>query len=469
MLFKLKIINLSNPKIKLIVNVDGIPIAKSSGSPFWPILGLIVDILNSKPFLIGIYHGHSKPKNANLFLEDFVNEILQLTESGLVSNGQNLKIELLGFVCDAPARAYISATKSHSGYSSCSKCIEEGDWEGKVVFLNENAPLRSDATFRKREHEDHHTGKTILERLPIDMVQSFPLDYMHLVCLGIMRKLLWAWIRGSLKCRIGLRSVNKISNFLLVISSYIPADFARKPRSLCELARWKATELRQFLLYTGPVVLKPILPKPLYLHFLLLHTGIKILTHKLLSQQFNDYAKQLLVLFVSQCRELYGKDFLSYNVHNLIHLADDVKTFGHLDNFCAFPFENHLQEIKKLIRKHDKPLPQVIRRIIEIEKNLLNEAEKEEVGAVTLTRKHLNGPVLNNCSGSQFMCLTVKSYCNLKSYTAADCCVILHGETIVKICNFVQNESGIFFVGQQFKVKKICLTRLLSHRDLAFM
>ncbi|KZS03642.1 KRAB-A domain containing-like protein, partial [Daphnia magna] len=58
MLFKLKIINLSNPTIKLIVNIDGIPIAKSSGSQFWPILGLIVDILNSKPFLIGIYHGH---------------------------------------------------------------------------------------------------------------------------------------------------------------------------------------------------------------------------------------------------------------------------------------------------------------------------------------------------------------------------------------------------------------------------
>lgn len=127
------------------------------------------------------------------------------------------------------------------------------------------------------------------------------------------------------------------------------------------------------------------------MHFLLLHTGIKILTHKLLSQQFNDYAKQLLFLFVGQCRELYGTDFLSYNVHNLIHLADDVKIFGHLDNFCAFPFENHLQQIKKLIRKHDKPLPQVIRRKIEIEKNLLNECEMEQVGAVTLKKNISRG------------------------------------------------------------------------------
>lgn len=61
---------------------------------------------------------------------------------------------------------------------------------------------------------------------------------------------------------------------------------------------------------------------------------------------------------------------------------------------------------------------------------------------------------MNDCAGSQFMCLTVKPRCNLKSYTAADSCVILHGETIVKISNFVQNESGIYFVGQQFKVKK---------------
>ena len=34
-----------------------------------------------------------------------------------------------------------------------------------------------------------------------------------------------------------------------------PREFARGPRTTADLLRYKATEFRQFLLYTGPVVL----------------------------------------------------------------------------------------------------------------------------------------------------------------------------------------------------------------------
>ena len=79
-----------------------------------------------------------------------------------------------------------------------------------------------------------------------------------------MRKLLWTWIRGPLsvgcnRIRLGWRSVALISERLLALVVHVACDFARKPRSLKDLARWKATELRQFLLYTGPIVLKGII------------------------------------------------------------------------------------------------------------------------------------------------------------------------------------------------------------------
>ena len=103
------------------------------------------------------------------------------------------------------------------------------------------------------------------------MIQSFPLDYMDLTCLGVMRKLLLAWKKGPLTVRIGTQNVNRISERLSMIKFSVPNDFARKPRSLDELARWKATELRQFLLYTGPVVLKNIVNEDIYNHFLTFH------------------------------------------------------------------------------------------------------------------------------------------------------------------------------------------------------
>lgn len=52
-----------------------------------------------------------------------------------------------------------------------------------------------------------------------------------------------------------------------------------------------------------------------------------------------------------------------YNIHNLVHLADDAQHFGSLDNFSAFPIENYLGMLKKLVRKAHPPLQQVIRRL----------------------------------------------------------------------------------------------------------
>ncbi len=72
-------------------------------------------------------------------------------------------------------------------------------------------------------------------------------------------------------------------------------EFSRKSRSLSELARWKATELREFLLYTGPIVLKNVLPKRLFEHFLLFHVAVKLLVAQHFCQEFNDYAKQLII------------------------------------------------------------------------------------------------------------------------------------------------------------------------------
>ena len=44
--------------------------------------------------------------------------------------------------------------------------------------------------------------------------------------------------------------------------------------------------------------------------------------------------------FVRHFSELYGTNMVGYNIHNLIHLADDVARHGPLDGISAFPFEN---------------------------------------------------------------------------------------------------------------------------------
>lgn len=54
---------------------------------------------------------------------------------------------------------------------------------------------------------------------------------------------------------------------------------------------------------------------------------------------------------------------MSYNIHNLTHLANEVKTFGCLDKFSCFPFENYLRMLKLKIKNSSKPFKQLINRI----------------------------------------------------------------------------------------------------------
>ena len=216
----------------------------------------------------------------------FFSEMKRLEEGGIIHNGVKYFIKTSGFCCDAPARAFICQTKSYTAYYCCSKCEAKGKWKGCIVLLNIDRKARDDGSFRKKLQMEHHVGTSILDQLNIDMINSFPQNYMHLTCLGVMRKLLWAWKKGPLTVRIGTPNVERISQRLITIKSCIPKEFARKPRSLDELARWKATELRQFLLYTGPVVLKGILNEDVYNHFVTFHLAIRILTSVSFSEFF---------------------------------------------------------------------------------------------------------------------------------------------------------------------------------------
>ena len=122
MLRKLQIVNLFGLTLQLILNVNGLPIAKSSGSQLWPILVKIRNFPNSKPFIIGLFHGNEKPGDVNEYLSALVEELLNLYSNGLEWDGQIVNVELFCFVCDAPAKASITCIKLHSGYFSCSKC-----------------------------------------------------------------------------------------------------------------------------------------------------------------------------------------------------------------------------------------------------------------------------------------------------------------------------------------------------------
>lgn len=425
------------------INIDGLPLFKSSTVQLWPILGLLVTVPMKEPVVIGAYCGPKKPSSATEFLSDFVNELQEL-EAGFCIGDKNLKIRLHMVICDAPARSFVKKTKAHNAYHGCDKCLHPGQYQNRrMTFPGSEHPQRTDISFNMKVDElHHHEGPHPFKNVKVGMVSQFPLDYMHLVCLGIVRKLLQTWLRGPLTVRLPALIVDRMSGKLQSMRPYVPIEFARRPRSLRELDRWKATEFRQFLLYTGPVVLAGFLDRNMYHNFMLLSTAISILISP---EHLNlaDYAGQMLKSFVNHFGELYGTDQIVYNVHCLVHLADEVKRHGCLDSFSAFPYENHLGKIKKLIRKPEFPLAQLIRRLSEVTATKLD-ADAD----IRLKREHFVGPIVVGMGvNAQYGEMRVERW-TIKLTTGDN--MFLVGDKVCLIKNIIQNDNGVYAIYTEF-------------------
>lgn len=167
------------------------------------------------------------------------------------------------------------------------------------------------------------------------MVDGLVLDYMHLICIGTVRKLLFLWCfdtkSGSKLSRMDL---HKLSTLLISQSRKIPFEFSRKPRSLAEVKRWKATEFGQFFLYTSPLILQYMLSNNHYRIFLSLFVAIFILCSP---KNFETISAAEILL-----KYLNGMGNRSHNIHNnMLPICDDVRAMGSLDKFSAFPFEDN--------------------------------------------------------------------------------------------------------------------------------
>ncbi|KAJ8018857.1 hypothetical protein HOLleu_42927 [Holothuria leucospilota] len=434
-------------EVSVKINIDGLPLFKSSNMQLWPILGIVDQLTDKEPFIISVYCGLHKPISANEFLEPFISEVNVLEKEGLLSGDKVYPFSISAVICDAPARCFIKYVKDHSGYAGCDKCMQHGKWIGKMTFPEVSAPLRTDESFREMIDEEHHLGVSAFMRTSLGMVSQFPLDYMHLVCLGVVRRLIMLWRKGPLKTRIGTQKVTSISEPLTNCRPFIPLEFARKTRGIDEAERWKATEFRTFLLYTGPVVLNGQLPEPMYKNFMLLSVGIRILLSPALCESHVGYAQELLVSFVKHWGDLYGQDQLVYNVHCLTHLAAETKTYGPLDNVSAFPFENFLGRVKKMVRKPDRPLQQIIRRLSEEQEILHDKAE----GNNLVWKSHKEGPVpVQYFNSEQF------SYAKIKDFTigiSQENNTVRINNEICKVCNILYDNFTVHIVYQVYRQK----------------
>lgn len=163
------------------------------------------------------------------------------------------KIRLFNLICDASAKSLVLCVKGYTGFYSCTKCVIKGKYvNGRICFpfRTKSYPLRRDELFAINAYTDFQTGYSIINNIPKFLpISNTPLDYMHLICLGVVKKIILLWTKGPLSFRLNLKSINKISYLLTLLKTSTPTEFVRRPRSINDVKLWKAIEFRNFLLY----------------------------------------------------------------------------------------------------------------------------------------------------------------------------------------------------------------------------
>ncbi|KAE8742843.1 hypothetical protein FOCC_FOCC011581 [Frankliniella occidentalis] len=444
-------------EVAIDINIDSLPIFNKSKTNFIPILGRLVNI--PEPFIIGIFCGcGSDPSDMSSFLEKFVDEVNMLKDTGFVFNDRAYPFSIRHYILDQKARASIKCVKGVRGYYCCEKCTVKGiDYMNRMCLLDQNCPLRTDESFidmatakmmPNLEHYDdfeldeHVIGVSPLLSCEEKLVSKFRLDSMHLVYKGVFLR--WFDFLWNTRKDYSLTPEEKreISTIIGSFREYCPCDFNRKPFPITS-EKLKATELRRMLLYDGVVAFRN-LDQNIYKSFLLLHCAIYILCSPIFHRNLNEEANFFLQTFVTHAEQLFGAEFIVYNVHSLLHLAAECNDHGPLDEFGAFPFENCLGMIKSHITSRVKPLQQIAKR--EMERIHKTKSAPKPKPAV------LQMPTVNNpneqVAGQQFkkilLCGTTVAVKKSDS-----CCITTDGFVII-VDNIINSENGPILSGKKF-------------------
>ena len=162
-----------------------------------------------------------------------------------------------------------------------------------------------------------------------------------------MRQLINLWMDSKQNDQpyyIG-RAEPEINHRLCAINA--PSEISRAPRSITERCYWKASEWRAFIFYSL-VILKGILPTAFLKHLFLFVYGVYCLLGDTIEECTVDNSEAFLTKFVIEVEELYGLKHCSFNIHQLLHLAQSVRDCGPIWSSSAFMLESHNHILNKM-------------------------------------------------------------------------------------------------------------------------
>ena len=197
------------------------------------------------------------------------------------------KVKLVLANFDLPAKASVLNCKQFNGKYGCTVCYHPG------LRLSNGARVYLPSLYRERTHAEvisaaekaeteQQAVKGIQGMSPlatiIDVVDAVPIDYMHSCLEGVMKLFMKYWFTSSYHGEpfyLG-RNLSEIDTKFL--KQRPPSEFSRAPRSINKhLSYWKASELRNWMLFYSLPLLLDHLPSLYFHHYALFVCAMHIL------------------------------------------------------------------------------------------------------------------------------------------------------------------------------------------------
>ena len=209
---------------------------------------------------------------------------------------------------------------------------------------DENDPLSKDDLKGVASH-------SVLLDLPyFDFVNNVPTEYMHLGCLGVVKRLTeLTFNMGLNRKRITNRKLSSTKQFNYLMSlTKVVFEFSRRSRDL-DFSLYKAEEYRNLILFFFPHVLSCLENSDkeydlwLYLAFMIRSCVIPD------SEYFNINVNQISHAchrFYKIYEKIFGPVNCSYSIHVLCCHLPQIRQLGPLTETSAFKFESFYGEIR---------------------------------------------------------------------------------------------------------------------------
>lgn len=153
--------------ISVFAHIDGMQVYQNSNKQICPIC-------------LKVYHdkrSHLLAASSAVFLQDFVEELNLLIKNGVAISGQTYNFKFLGVIADSPPRAFLKCCKPPVSFAACERCVIEGESVGrkgakKRIYGNLDCARRTNDSFRRRLHQEHHYDNSPILRNLILLIQK---------------------------------------------------------------------------------------------------------------------------------------------------------------------------------------------------------------------------------------------------------------------------------------------------------